>query len=330
VTTSNTVTRKNGFWGSIFVRCSFHHHYDIGLPDPQPEVGVWLCSPDEAQDVTYRNVIACAHPLVIGIGLDGGRNAGTGQTRLSLQFRERSGRNQLLGEIDLRLSDCIPAGSAQLHLFTVLNCRNYCLPRAQRWEYDLRCIFERWSSRIRRKIPEICQTPLETRCLSTLYTCPRPVVLVSVTDGSLYNIFPMDLIGPVSSKGFCLALHNTSAPLPLLEHSRRIALSNVPIEQKTLAYNLGKNHSRPPFSKDLIPFDTVTSALFGLPVPRFAMRVREMQIVAIRPMGSHRLFVCEILEDRAYSSGLHLFVIHGLYQAWRQQRTPKDIFALVT
>lgn len=318
---ANTLTRACGFWNSwILGPGHFHHHYDIGLRDPQAEVGVWLRSPDEARDVTYRNVIACAHPFTIGIGLDAGRNAHTSATRVCLQFRERGGRNQLLGEIDLRLSDCISLGTGQLQLFTVRNCRNYCLPRAQRWRYDLRCAYEQWSSRILGKMSKIRPTRLETRCLSAFYTCPRPVVLVSVTDGNVYNVFPMDLIGPIGGEAFCLALHNTSTGLPLLERSGRIALSSVPIEQKTLAYNLGKNHSRRPFSKELIPFDAMTSALFGLPVPRFSLRVREMRIVAIRPLGSHQLFVCEILEDRSYAPGPQLFVIHGLYKVWRQRR----------
>jgi len=138
-------------------------------------------------------------------------------------------------------------------------------------------------------------------------------------DGKVCNIFPMDLIGPIDDEAFCLALHNTSAALPLLERSGRIALSSIPIEQKSLAYNLGKNHSKPPFSNDQIPFEAVTSTRFGLPVPRFSLRVREMQIVAIRPMGSHKLLVCKTIEDRFYASGLQLFVIHGLYRSWRER-----------
>jgi hypothetical protein len=294
------------------------HHYDIGLPDPQAEIAVWLHGPDGSLDVTYRNVMACAHPLTIGIGLDGNGHAATRQAQLSLEFRERGGRNELLGQIGLRLRDRMSVGNGQLHLFSVRNCRNYCLRKAQLWRYDLRCAYERWSSFKRGNLTKIRPTRLETRCLSTFYTCPRPVVLVSVMDEMLCSIFPMDLIGPISAESFCLALHNTSTAMPLLERSRKIALSSVPIEQKPLAYNLGKNHRKPPFSKDQIPFDWLASAMFGLPVPRFSLRVREMQIEAVRPMGSHKLFVCNILEDRSYAFGLQLFVIHGLYQVWRQ------------
>lgn len=306
---------KSLFFGPTGVR----RHFDIGLRDPQAEVSVWLHGPDGPQDVTYRNVMACAHPFTIGIGLESNRIATTKQTRFSLQFRERDGRNELLGEIGLRLRDGIPVGSGQLRLFSVWNCRNYCLRRLEMWGYDLRCAYEQWSSEKRDNSPKIRPTRLETRCISTFYTCPRPIVLVSVVDGEVCSIVPMDLVGPIGDEAFCLALHNTSTALPLLERSRRLALSSVPIEQKSLAYNLGKNHSKPPFSKDQIPFEVVTSAMFGLPVPRFSLRVREMQIEAIRPMGSHKLFICNTLEDRFYASALQLFVIHGLYQFWRQR-----------
>ena len=295
----------------------FRQHYNIGLRDPQAEVSVWLHGPDGPQDVTHQHVIACAHPLTIGIGLD--RIAVTEQKRLSLQFRERNGKHEVLGEIGLRLRDRIAVGSGQLYLFEVRDSRNYCLRSVQRWRYGLRCEYVRWSSGRRGNSSQIRPTRLETRSISTFYICPRPIVLVSVMNGKVCNIFPMDLIGPIGVEAFCLALHNTSTALPLLERSRTIALSSIPIEQRSLVYALGKNHSSPPFSKDQIPFDTVTSSRFGLPVPRFSSRVREMQVVTIRPLGSHKLFVCNTLEDRAYASGLQLFVIHGIYQFWRQR-----------
>jgi hypothetical protein len=303
----------------LFGPTSLRHHYDIGLRDPQAEISVWLNGPDGSQDVTHRNVMAAAHPLTIGIGLESNRRAVTNQRRFSLQFRERNGENALLGEIDLQLRDCISLWRGELCLFAVWNCRNYCLRRLEMWRYELRCAYEQWSSKKRGNSTKTRPTKLETRCISTFYTCPRPIVLVSVVDGEVCNIVPMDLIGPIGGEAFCLALHNASTALPLFERSRRIALSSVPIEQKSLAYNLGKNHSGPPFSKDQIPFEAVTSAMFGLPVPRFSLRVRELQIEVIRPMGSHKLFVCNTLEDRSYASALQLFVIHGLYHFWRQR-----------
>src|SRR5262250_1480435 len=119
----------------------FRHHYDIGLQDPQDEVSVWLRGPDGSQDVTYRNVMACAHPFTIGIGVESNSTATTKQTRLSLQFRERGRKNELLGEIGLRLRDCVAVGSGQLHLFEVRDCQNYCLGKVQMWRYDLRCAY---------------------------------------------------------------------------------------------------------------------------------------------------------------------------------------------
>src|ERR1700732_3430225 len=98
----------------VFGTEGFRPRCDVGLRDPQAEVSVWLHGLGAPRDVTYRNVIADARPLTIGIGLEGNWDgAVTSQARPSLKFRERGGENQLLGEIGLRLVDSIPVGSEQ-------------------------------------------------------------------------------------------------------------------------------------------------------------------------------------------------------------------------
>jgi flavin reductase (DIM6/NTAB) family NADH-FMN oxidoreductase RutF len=186
----------------------------------------------------------------------------------------------------------------------------------------LLCAYQRWRSRRRSNSSNLQPTALESRCLFAFYICPRPVVLVSVVDGNVGNIFPMDLIGPIGTRSFSLALSSTSAGAPLIERSGRIALSSVPVEQSSVAYELGKNHKKQRVAWDEVPFATTTSAAFGLPVPQFSLRVREMQIAAVRPMGSHKLFICNVIEDQFYANGLQLFTVHGFYQAWRRPARP--------
>jgi flavin reductase (DIM6/NTAB) family NADH-FMN oxidoreductase RutF len=157
----------------------------------------------------------------------------------------------------------------------------------------------------------------EVHCVFAFYICPRPVVLVSVVDGKFTNTFPMDLVGPVGRQHFSLALHGGSTAVPLLERSRRFALSNIPIEYTSVAYGLGKNHNKESLAMTEIPFETVTSAEFGIPVPRFALRVREMQIETIRTVGSHTMFLASTVADAFLAEGLQFFLVHGFYQAWR-------------
>ena len=71
----------------------------------------------------------------------------------------------------------------------------------------------------------------------------------------------MDLIGSFADGYFSLALHATSSPASLMENSRRIALSDIPIEHTQLAYELGKNHNRSSVDWSHIAFATTASAL---------------------------------------------------------------------
>jgi flavin reductase (DIM6/NTAB) family NADH-FMN oxidoreductase RutF len=159
----------------------------------------------------------------------------------------------------------------------------------------------------------------ELHALFAFYICPRPVVLVSVQDEARSNIFPMDLIGSVAPGYFSMALHSTSSGASLIESSRRVALSSVPIDQTAVAYELGKNHKRVGFCWDDVPFRTTLSSTFGIPIPDFALRVRELQIEDVRSLGSHRFFLGRIVRDEWRSQGSQLFFIHGFYQAWRQR-----------
>ena len=160
----------------------------------------------------------------------------------------------------------------------------------------------------------------ELHCVFVFYICPRPVFLVSACDGKSTKIFPMDLVGPVGLRHFSLALHAGSTAAPLLARSRRFALSSVPIEHSSVAYGLGKNHNRECVVIDEIPFETTTSPDFGLPVPSFALRVREMKIELVRTVGSHTVFLAGTVSDHLLAQGMQFFMVHGFYQAWRSQR----------
>jgi flavin reductase (DIM6/NTAB) family NADH-FMN oxidoreductase RutF len=304
--------------GLFFGPASIPEYCTLGLRDPQSEVGVWFHGLGAARDVTYSSVVACIRPFTIGIGFEGDCDPPvSNRSRYFLRFHERGGEARLLGEIGLRLKEAIPAGDGRLYLFETRDYNNYCLPRNLLWRRYLHYAYQRWR---RSKPSGFRVVARELHALFVFYICPRPVVLVSVVDGHLGNIFPMDLIGPVGAECFTLALQTTSAAVPLMERSRRIALGSVPAEQVAVAYELGKNHRKPCVDWDRLPFATTASSAFGLPVPHFSLRVREMQIENVRNMGSHKLFICRAIEDQRWADGLQLFFMHGFYHAWRERR----------
>ena len=295
----------------------------VALTDPQSEVRVWLSGLGAPLDVTHVNVIATARPFTVGIGLENIPDEATiKSTPLFLGFSDRSGDTSLLGEIQLSYAETIRIGDRVLCLFRTTRSTNRCLPKSVVWRRHLD--FARQQQRVA-KGPSPPETKMITRelfALSTFYICPRPVVLVSVVDGKAGNIFPMDLIGPIGRQHFSLALHCTSTAIPLIERSRRVALSSVPAEQISIAYALGKNHKKADFHWNQVPFDLTTSPAFGLPIPEFALAVRELDVEEIRALGSHKLFICRTRANQIRSQGLQLSFVHGFYQARRQRTQP--------
>jgi flavin reductase (DIM6/NTAB) family NADH-FMN oxidoreductase RutF len=292
----------------------------IGSRDPQEEVVVQLHGLGAPRDVTDCNVMVAAKPFTIGIVLPPRADASLiRRARLSVQFRERAGKNKLLGEIGLRLRDIMSVRSEHLGLFEVRYCHNYCLPRVRLWARRLRAAYDQSIPWKQPQKVRFRMTALGSQSLSVFYICPRPVVLVSVADGSMANVFPMDLIGPIGAGHFSLALNCTSTGVPLMERSRRIALSSVPLDRAELAFALGQNHKQPGVNMNELPFSTTPSPQLGIPVPQFSLRVREMQIESVRSVGSHKLFLAATLNDEWWADGLQLFFVHGFYQAWKQR-----------
>jgi flavin reductase (DIM6/NTAB) family NADH-FMN oxidoreductase RutF len=295
----------------------------VGLKFPQSEVRVWLRGLGEPLDVTDSNVIVAARPFTVGIGLehipDG---AAIKRAPLFLGFSDRSGDTRLLGEIELSYADTIRIGDRALCLLRGSRSTNRCLPRSVVWRRYLD--FARQQRRVDKgpTPPETQMIIRELFALSTFYICPRPVVLVSVVDGNAGNIFPMDLIGPIGGQHFTLALHRTSTAVSLMERSRRVALSGVPVEQISIAYALGQNHKKTDFHWNQLSFDLTTSPDFGVPIPEFALSVKEMEIEEVRAMGSHKLFICRAAGNHLRSHGLQLSFVQGFYHARRQQTQP--------
>jgi flavin reductase (DIM6/NTAB) family NADH-FMN oxidoreductase RutF len=295
----------------------------VGLKYPQSEVRVWLRGLGTPLDVTDTNVIVAARPFTVGIGLERIPDAATiERAHLFMNFSDHSGDNRWLGEIRLSYAETIRIGDRALCLFRGSRSTNRCLPRSVVWRRYLD--FARRQRRVAKG-----PTPPETRmiirelfALSTFYICPRPVVLVSVVDGNAGNIFPMDLIGPIGGQHFTLALHATSTAVSLMERSRRVALSGVPVEQISIAYALGQNHKKTDFCWNQISFNLTTSPAFGLPIPEFALSVKEMEIEEVRAMGSHKLFICRTEVNHLRSHGLQLSFVQGFYHARRQQTQP--------
>jgi flavin reductase (DIM6/NTAB) family NADH-FMN oxidoreductase RutF len=303
----------------------------VGLRGPQTEIRVELHGLSTPRDVTTRHMIACASPFTIGVGLDAESSMEVADaSNLSLKFFERAGDQRLLAEIELRLSSSVPAGSEELFLFEVVRVENYCLPRPRLWAHYLFLALVR--ARGTKKPGEIPMIARGVHAGIAFFTCPRPVVLVSVPAGNAGdsgNMFPMNLMGPVGEGWFAFSLNSTRQASPLVQRAGRVALSDLPFDQSDRARELRGNHKRESILWKDLQFPIRPSAAFGIPVPEFALRVREMEIEHVRRLGSHTVFVARIVHEERCSDGLQFFMIHGIYQAWRLRKRP-DLSELPT
>jgi flavin reductase (DIM6/NTAB) family NADH-FMN oxidoreductase RutF len=285
---------------------------NIGIPDPQPEIRVWLLGMGAPRDVTFAHSIACASPFTICIG--GGVSPGdrTPGKPLALQFREHHDERRLLAELALCHTDTLLTKGPALLLFQVESCKNYCLPKARLWAHYLYLAYvqSRSNSHIR-------MSTCEAHAMIAAFICPRPVVLVSAVSRNRSNIFPMNLLGNLGDGYFAFALDSTRLAAPLVADAGTVALSGIPMEHSEAARQLGKNHKRETISWNQLPFPTKPSSACGIPVPCFASRVIEMQIETTHNLGSHTFFVARVIRDERHSDGAQFFMVHGIYQSWR-------------
>jgi flavin reductase (DIM6/NTAB) family NADH-FMN oxidoreductase RutF len=288
----------------------------VAMSDPQSEVEVWLHGLGPPLNVTERHAIVCAAPPIVAIRLDG---ATTTQIEpgasLLLKFHERGGDSVMLGQLGLQSSSVVDTGGGDLYLFEVRSSQNYCLPRLRIWGHSL---FNAWLRARSKRITDVAMTARAADAMTVLFICPRPVVLVSLMLGDSGNIFPMNLMGSFGNGYFGFGLNSRRLASSLVERAGRLALSGIPFEDASVARELGKNHRREAVDWNDLPFRVTPSAALGIPVPSFASRVREMEIEAVRQLGSHTLFVARIIRDERRSDSPQFFMIHGLYQAWRR------------
>ncbi len=285
----------------------------ITMPASQHTVAVKLVTAAGEFVVTDNSAVAALRPFTLRVGLDPLMQAAVHdepEPQLHLVDRQLG---RIIGVLHLRyLRDWRTAG-AWLGLFEVAGGAHRCVHWPRRtwdsWMYE----------RAVRNVPResLLMAPPAVQQMMVFYLRPRPVFLVSVDDGHHSNIFPMDLVGPLQPERFTLALRNTSPSVETIKNARRLALADLPGTACRIAYQLGAHHKQSQVDWDRLPFKTVRSRDFSLPVPAIALRVREVEILDFQTVGSHTLFVGRICSQGVFAEGAQLFHTSGIHQRLR-------------
>jgi flavin reductase (DIM6/NTAB) family NADH-FMN oxidoreductase RutF len=286
----------------------------VGVRWPQEAVQVLLCSGATSEDVTNNNVIVSLKPLIVGIGhLTELRSVMEQRDALELKFVDRQLQKKI-GSLGLEQLEEWHVASHHLVLFAVRDGTNRCAGWLRRaWDGAI------YRYRALRKRPEggLTLPPRAVEQTMIFYMCPRPVFLISVDDGEHSNIFPMDLLGPVGAELITLALRSTSPSVATIAATRRLAMSAIAVDACKIAYQLGAHHRKLQIDLNSLPFAVTRSQVFSLPIPSIALQVREVQILDVRQIGSHTLFVGHIVSQQDPPTAHQLFHTCGIYQQLR-------------
>ncbi len=291
---------------------------DAPLQIPQEETRVWLHGMGEPRDVTSRHSVACISPFLVCIGFERSEFADAARlfgTRFSLKFCRNTPERELLAEIGLEFSTQVAEPSRFLGLFRAVSCANFCLSALRLRAHDL---FNIHGNRKTRKFTGQDLSALEMRCNAAAFICPRPVVLVSVLDEDRGNMFPMNLMGGLGGNYFGFALNSTRTAARLSSRIRRLALSSIPYRQIALARSLRGNHRQESIRWEDLPFATRRSKLLRIPVPEFALRILELNVEDVLPLGTHTYFLARIAGEEIVSDDSAFHMINGQYPAHRQ------------
>ena len=288
----------------------------VALRQAQEAVQVCLCTRRGEFDVTCTAVVAALRPLTLAVGLDPPLMiAIQEQAQPQLRFVDLESR-RTVGLLDLQHVRTWHTAQIAIGLFEIRRGTHWCL----RWPYRP---WNRWlqNRRMRKNTDpnNFFMPPDAVQQQMIFYICPRPVVLVSVDDGSHSNLFPMDLIGSVSADRFTLALRTTSSSIPTMKSARRVVLSDVPARDFATAYKLGIHHKHVKVEWNLLPFETRWSKNFSLPYPAIALRVRELEILDFDTIGSHTFFVTRIASEHWAADEPRFFHTSGIYQHFRSR-----------
>jgi flavin reductase (DIM6/NTAB) family NADH-FMN oxidoreductase RutF len=305
----------------VFGKTLLPQEFTLGLPEPQTEITVWLHGAGAPIDVTYRHAMVCAAPLVMSIGFDRGKAPDTKSIHdLSLKYCERESQ-RLLGEIGLELKTVIQVDGSDLLLFEPKNSTNYCISKLRIGTHYLFHTYQHWR---RDNTNGIKMTFLERRASMVMFITPHPIVLASVGTRENGNLFPMNLLGDLGNGYFGFGLRTERVVGDLIKRAGHCAVSSIPLSHGALAYQLAHNHTKQSIDWNQIPFETMQSTIYQIPVPAFAPRVREIEIKVVHVLGSHCLFVGRVVHDEKLSNNLGFCSIHGFYQAWRLKGRDKN------
>jgi hypothetical protein len=153
------------------------------------------------------------------------------------------------------------------------------------------------------------------------YSIPRKICIITVSDGSLINMFPTDLHGPIDKSFYAGSLRIGGRANEQVESLTKVVISDIDASAYKQTYTLGKNHMNDLQNKDGFTLHQKRSSTFNFPLPASALRYRELTRINSCDHGIHRIHFYQIVNDEVLSnSSSTLAHIQQYYAQWRIDR----------
>jgi flavin reductase (DIM6/NTAB) family NADH-FMN oxidoreductase RutF len=150
------------------------------------------------------------------------------------------------------------------------------------------------------------------------YSIPRIISVITTSDGSLVNLFPTDLHGPVGDKFYSNSLRKGGKANDQVEKYGQIVISEVETSFYKQIYSLGKNHMQELKEESQFHLHSLRSKNFNFPLPNSATYYREMKRINSFDHGIHRIHIYEIVHQQSIlGKNSTLSHIHQYYTQWR-------------
>lgn len=154
------------------------------------------------------------------------------------------------------------------------------------------------------------------------YSYPRRIRVISFRQDNYFNIFPMDLLGDIStSNRYVFGLRHSNIALNKIITTGKLVVAEAPFAQKEAIFRLGTHHSANPPALHTLPFKTIESKDHGFYIPDWVLSYREINILKTINLGSHMLlWGATSGEQTLQQPTSNLYLVHFLHHLYQQNR----------
>lgn len=152
------------------------------------------------------------------------------------------------------------------------------------------------------------------------YSIPRKISLVTVSDGTLCNIFPSDLNGFFDSDKYVVSLRKGGKANEQVIKLKNILAARMPVNLNNEVYGLGKNHMSDLQEPGTFSIESFSSVKIGLPVPKGALSYIELKLIKSNEKGIHNIHFFDVIHSESIDDkSSTLSHIHRFYADWRKR-----------